>query len=291
MDSAAAAAAAARRAADSQEALVGSWPEEEMAPGRRDVGDEAVRLDPRPRSSASPSDEGLERGALGRTRGEVMDIESEEEGSIRHGAGSPSSASAWADGARHRSSGDVDVCMDTAAPSGVPERNVRRRTMVSWRVEPSMRQNAPASDGADAGGRRVRHRSASDRHEQVERREMWWIREAAWMPDWMPRLPPLPGERHDEHGRDHQSVADQRELPTVVTPADEAPPAVGPSQTGHVLRITGNLVWCMRCAAYAARRWGVRLRGACQPGTGDSTRSRLELLMQSRHPITGLQLL
>ncbi len=57
--------------------------------------------------------------------------------------------------------------------------------------------------------------------------------------------------------------------------------------SGHVLRLTGGMIWCQRCARYAHRRVGVGLRGECRPSLGDATRNRLERLERGCHPITG----
>ncbi len=166
------------------------------------------------------------------------------------------------------------------AAAGVAERNVRRR------VDAGTAQVEPDGDGADLQGRRVRHRAAGDIN-RPQREVIGWIRDPEWLPSWAPRLPPLtavPADDHDQrHGGDGQGVTTADPAPAVASPSDA-------SRTGHVLRVTGSLVWCMRCAAYASRRWGARLRGSCRPGTGDSTRSRLELLSQGRHPITGVSL-
>ncbi len=174
-------------------------------------------------------------------------------------------------------------------------RNVRRRTAEgSQSGEQSGVHHGLAArddDGADADGRRVRRREAAEPGGDEGHHVLEWIREPSWMPEWMPRLPPLGREGPDdqEHGR-ARPADDPLVQSTGAAQADAAPRADGLARSGHSLRITGSLVWCSRCAAYASRRWGVRLRGACRPGTGDATRSRLELLAQGRHPITGVQL-
>ncbi len=180
--------------------------------------------------------------------------------------------------------------------SGAPERNVRRRTAEGGQsVEQGGAHHGQAArddDGADADGRRVRRREAAETGGvEGQHHVLGWIREPSWMPEWMPRLPPLVREGADdqEHGRE-RAADDRVGQSTGSAQADAASRADGLERSGHSLRITGNLVWCSRCAAYASRRWGVRLRGVCRPGTGDATRSRLELLVQGRHPITGAQL-
>ncbi len=169
-----------------------------------------------------------------------------------------------------------------ASASDQPERNVRRRVAAVGDAEPNLGQGARDGEGVDDDGRRVRQRVATEQQGQGVTRGLWWIRDPSWMPDWMPRLPPLPAEADG---------AGQREPLGGVDRAGSGAQAAAPTPLGHVLRITGNLVWCARCAAYASRRWGVRLRGACRPGAGDATRSRLEALARGRHPITGMQLL
>ncbi len=176
-------------------------------------------------------------------------------------------------------------------PRGQAERNVRRRVAEEGIAELTPERVPRGDDGADADGRRVRQRGDVRERARADQREMEWIREPAWMPDWMPRLPPLPPREVDDQVSERRAGADRLELRSGPDRADGAARASRTNQSGHVLRITGSLVWCARCAAYASRRWGVRLRGACRPGTGDATRSRLQSLSQGRHPITGAQLL
>ncbi len=180
--------------------------------------------------------------------------------------------------------------VEGAAGSGQAERNVRRRVTEEGAGGPNIEPAARDDDGADLDGRRVRQRGENKLRDSSEPRELSWIREPSWMPDWMPRLPPLPPG--DGAGREpaRRLRVERQEPSGGDARAGEGAHAAAVTSSGHVLRITGSLVWCARCAAYAARRWGARLRGVCRPGMGDATRSRLEALSQGRHPITGAQL-
>ncbi len=172
------------------------------------------------------------------------------------------------------------------------DRNVRRRVTGVGTGLPNVELTArDDDDGADVAGRRVRLRAGDGAGGGSERRELWWIRDPSWMPDWMPRLPPLPPAGDASHAQDRRSDEERRAHSAGYDRTGEGAQASAEARSGHVLRITGNLVWCTRCAAYAVRRWGARLRGVCRPGMGDATRSRLAALSQGRHPITGAQLL
>ncbi len=136
-----------------------------------------------------------------------------------------------------------------------------------------------------------------------------WMSPPSWM--YLPAQNIGTGELHEwEHGRGAVRARDEEEegftrqvrqrggLSSADghSPVDEAiasdqtgtaEHADDSSASGHVLRLTGGMIWCRRCARYAHRRVGVGLRGICQPSLGDATRRRLELLEQGCHPITG----
>ena len=56
---------------------------------------------------------------------------------------------------------------------------------------------------------------------------------------------------------------------------------------GHLLRVTGPMVWCARCACHALKRHGTGLKGACVVRKQDATHKRLQRLHAGRHPVSG----
>ncbi len=199
-------------------------------------------------------------------------------------------AAAAAEAARKAAAEDAER-EAAAVADGALERNVRRRTAVPTQDGRRSGGDAAEDDGADGEGRRVRPRREAADHGQGMPRPTLWFREPSWLPEWMPRLPPVADGTIEEGDHDQRPAEDAQGM-DIVDAAGEAPrEAQARGQVGHELRITGHIVWCIRCAGYAARRWGVRLRGACRPRRGDATRRRIELLQQGRHPITGLPLL
>ena len=65
---------------------------------------------------------------------------------------------------------------------------------------------------------------------------------------------------------------------------------LGPREHGHLIRFSGPLVYCTKCACFAHRRLGCRFKGTCQPSVGraaSAVSSRLLRLNGGRHPITG----
>ena len=59
---------------------------------------------------------------------------------------------------------------------------------------------------------------------------------------------------------------------------------------GHVLRVVGSTVFCVKCASHARARLGTGLKGVCpqpQDATRNATAARLRRLHQGLHPVTG----
>ena len=59
---------------------------------------------------------------------------------------------------------------------------------------------------------------------------------------------------------------------------------------GHVLRVVGATVFCVKCACHAKLRLGKGLKGTCpQPldKARNATAARLRRLHQGLHPVTG----
>ena len=59
---------------------------------------------------------------------------------------------------------------------------------------------------------------------------------------------------------------------------------------GHVLRVIGPVVFCVKCASHARLRLGIGLKGVCpqpQDKARNATAARLRRLHQGKHPITG----
>ena len=64
-----------------------------------------------------------------------------------------------------------------------------------------------------------------------------------------------------------------------------------PSQKGaggHLLRTTGALIWCARCACHAFQRHGRGLKGTCVIRKSDATQKRPQRLHAGRHLVTGI---
>ena len=59
---------------------------------------------------------------------------------------------------------------------------------------------------------------------------------------------------------------------------------------GHWLKCSGNLVWCVKCACFAHKRFGVGLKGRCRPAKTGAVRARLARLHMGFHPVTGVAL-
>ena len=59
---------------------------------------------------------------------------------------------------------------------------------------------------------------------------------------------------------------------------------------GHVLRVVGATVFCVKCSSHARVRLGTGLKGVCpQPNdrSRNATAARLRRLHQGLHPVTG----
>ena len=56
---------------------------------------------------------------------------------------------------------------------------------------------------------------------------------------------------------------------------------------GHLLRTTGPLIWCARCACHALQRHGTGLKGECVARKNDATNKRLQRLHAGKHPVSG----
>ena len=61
----------------------------------------------------------------------------------------------------------------------------------------------------------------------------------------------------------------------------------GTGKDGHILRTTGPLIWCARCACHALQRLGTGLKGTCTRRENDATKKRLQRLHAGRHPVSG----
>ncbi len=84
------------------------------------------------------------------------------------------------------------------------------------------------------------------------------------------------GERRGEYGR--------RYLGLVADPVDTA------DAGGHLLRISGPLVYCDRCGRYAMRRLRRTLRNQCSGEAKGAYATRLVRMRTGCHPITGAEL-
>lgn len=192
---------------------------------------------------------------------------------LRCGFPSSTSGRPPGDAGRRRGAGEAGLDAEERG------RDVQRRLDEPPVVNEEMRaaEAVGEEDGAAQGsGQGARHREADEYR-------LPWMEDPLWM-----RL-----------GRGLGGVEQER----VIGPAgsgveqveeaaeEERQVRTAAAASRHSLRVTGPLVWCASCAAYAMRRWGARLRGECRPRRGDATRRRLELLQQGRHPITGAHLL
>ena len=102
---------------------------------------------------------------------------------------------------------------------------------------------------------------------------MPWELDPQWM--YLPHLAQQRGETEGDQaggGREEQGVAERLVLR---------------GRGGHLLRVTGPMVWCARCACHAVARHGAGLKGVCGERKSDATQKRLQRLHAGRHPISG----
>ncbi len=59
--------------------------------------------------------------------------------------------------------------------------------------------------------------------------------------------------------------------------------------SGHVLRITGPIIWCNRCGRYAMRRLRRSLKNKCVGEATAAYATRLARLRAGRHPLTNVE--
>ena len=108
---------------------------------------------------------------------------------------------------------------------------------------------------------------------EEDRRAMPWERD----PDWL-YLPHLPARRHDQGG----GMVDGSRVKAI---GGEQLPQRGAG--GHLMRVTGPMAWCARCACHAVARHGIGFKGACMVRRNDATQKRLQRLHSGRHLVTG----
>ncbi len=66
-----------------------------------------------------------------------------------------------------------------------------------------------------------------------------------------------------------------------------ADPVDGADAGGHLLRVSGPLIWCSRCGRYAMRRVRGTLRGACGGEATGAYATRVARMWAGKHPLTG----
>ncbi len=152
---------------------------------------------------------------------------------------------------------------------------------------PAKRTRSGYQPEVTRGRKRPREQSRGPEAEYI----MPWERE----PDWMPAHLARRGNRvHEEVGD-----AEPREPPRRVVQEASSPSRrsgrkreAGQIQLSstHELAEAGPLLFCMRCARYANRRFGSGLKGPCRQAarlSQNSVASRLRRLLDGKHPITG----
>ena len=138
------------------------------------------------------------------------------------------------------------------------------RVPESMVVEEETQEQAWSGRSGVAGGARQR---------QASEPTPTWLRDPEWL--YLPHL-----QQGQQEGKEE---AEARGGEGEGASAGRLRRGVG----GHLLRATGALVWCARCACHAIKRHGTGLKGACVVRRSDATQKRLQRLHAGRHPVTG----
>ncbi len=123
---------------------------------------------------------------------------------------------------------------------------------------------------------------------------MPWEREPDWMPAHLARR--RGRDRADEvlvsdaERDDPQRPVDRGTHSPRRRPGEKRKSGQLQMSSAHELAEAGPLLFCMRCARYANRRFGSGLKGPCRQAarlSQNSVASRLRRLLDGKHPITG----
>ena len=118
------------------------------------------------------------------------------------------------------------------------------------------------------------HEGEATRARQASEQAAPWLQDPQWL--YLPHLQ----EDRAEAGKEQVGRSDEEQGGGLSTQWHKG---VG----GHLLRATGALIWCARCACHAIKRHGTGLKGACVIRRRDATQKRLQRLHAGRHPVTG----
>ncbi len=162
----------------------------------------------------------------------------------------------------------------------------------SHEAPPAKRNKTSATEGVEVHGTAAARGIKRQREQDPELEPeyvMPWERE----PDWMPaHLARRTGREQasaavaDDVQRGGDSAAHSSRRRT----SEKRKSGHWQASSTHELADAGPLIFCMRCARYANRRFGAGLKGPCQRPTRlaqNSVAARLRRLFDGKHPITG----
>ncbi len=182
-----------------------------------------------------------------------------------------------------------DQCQTAMGRASSAEQEQPRR--VKARTEPHGRgrkrvRSPHDEDAGQATG------EAHDEDQRVQPLPPWMLR-PSWLLSWMPTSPlergepPLATDIPERVRRDElreRPRAKAKAAPRVLRTA-----GVPRIEEIHDMAFAGPLVYCRKCARYAAARFGRGLKGPCKPlarKTANAVSARLNRLALGRHPIT-----
>ena len=123
------------------------------------------------------------------------------------------------------------------------------------------------ADGHTGQEAAVWRQGATPRHTQEEEYVRPWERDPQWL--YLPHS----AQRIEEEAKGSRAQEEGQQTQR--------------GRGGHLLRVTGPMVWCTRCACHAMARLGTGLKGTCVIRQRNATRKRLQRLHAGRHPVTG----
>ncbi len=160
----------------------------------------------------------------------------------------------------------------SAAEEGESRGPASRRLRTSGGEPPSGARKRPGAEGP-----RGTKRAADDERQGLGRKR-------ARQGDGEEERRQLAESQGDQANNDQRRRHGRRYAGLLADPVDAA------DASGHMLRISGPLIWCSRCGRYAMNRLRRSLRSVCIGEATGAYATRLTRLWSGRHPLTNAAL-